>query len=104
MEIARALAGRPRLLLLDEPAGGVNPTEVDEQIALFRQLRDDGITVMLVEHNVRAVRTLCDRVVVMHAGKKIAEGTPEDAFAHAEVVRVYLGRREPGGARPPPCR
>ncbi len=92
VEIARALAGRPRLLLLDEPAGGLNPTEVDEQIALFRRLRDDGITVMLVEHNVRAVRTLCDRVVVMHAGKKVTEGTPEDAFGHAEVVRVYLGR------------
>ena len=92
VEIARALAGRPRLLLLDEPAGGLNPTEVDEQIALFRRLRADGITVMLVEHNVRAVRTLCDRVVVMHAGKKITEGTPEDAFGHAEVVRVYLGR------------
>jgi branched-chain amino acid transport system ATP-binding protein len=92
VEIARALAGRPRLLLLDEPAGGLNPTEVDEQIALFRRLREDGITVMLVEHNVRAVRTLCDRVVVMHAGRKIADGTPEDAFRHAEVVRVYLGR------------
>ena len=92
VEIARALAGRPRLLLLDEPAGGLSPAEVDEQIALFRQFRADGITVMLVEHNVRAVRTLCDRVVVMHAGRKVTEGTPKQAFEHAEVVRVYLGR------------
>jgi len=92
VEIARALAGRPRLLLLDEPAGGLSPAEVDEQIALFRQCRADGITVMLVEHNVRAVRTLCDRVVVMHAGRKVTEGTPKQAFEHAEVVRVYLGR------------
>jgi branched-chain amino acid transport system ATP-binding protein len=93
LEIARALATRPRLLLLDEPAAGLTPREVDTEVALFRQIRAEGTAIALVEHNVRAVRALCDRVVVLHAGKKIAEGTPSDVFAHAAVVQAYLGRR-----------
>ena len=92
LEIARALASRPRLLLLDEPAAGLNPVEVDAALALFRELRAGGITLVIVEHNVRAVRTVCDRVIVLNAGKKIAEGTPEEALEHAAVVQVYLGR------------
>jgi len=92
VELARALATRPRLLLLDEPAAGLTAGEVDAAIALFRRIRAQGTAIVLVEHNVRAVRALCDRVVVMHAGKKIAEGAPAEALAHAEVVQVYLGK------------
>ncbi len=92
VEIARALATRPRLLLLDEPAAGLNPAEVDAALAFFGQIRAGGITLVIVEHNVRAVRAVCDRVVVLNSGKKIAEGTPAEALEHAEVVEVYLGR------------
>ena len=91
LEIARALATRPRLLLLDEPAAGLDPVEVDAALALFGQLRAGGITLVIVEHNVRAIRGVCDRVIVLDAGKTIAEGTPEEALAHAAVVQVYLG-------------
>ncbi len=93
LEIARALATHPRLLLLDEPVAGLTPTEVDAAVALFRGIRAEGVAIALVEHNVRAVRALCDRIVVLHAGRKIAQGTPEDVFAHAAVVEAYLGRR-----------
>ena len=92
LEIARALATRPRLLLLDEPTAGLNPVEVDAALALFGQIRAGGVTVVIVEHNVRAVRALCDRVIVLNSGKKIAEGAPAEALEHAAVVEVYLGR------------
>lgn len=91
LEIARALATRPRLLLLDEPAAGLNPVEVDAALALFGRIRGDGITLVIVEHNVRAIRAVCDRVVVLNSGRKIAEGTPAEALDHAAVVQVYLG-------------
>jgi len=92
LEIACALATRPRLLLLDEPAAGLNLEEVDALFALFSRFRAGGMTLIIVEHNIRAVRALCDRVVVLNSGKKIAEGTPAQALEHAEVVQVYLGR------------
>jgi branched-chain amino acid transport system ATP-binding protein len=92
LEIARALATRPRLLLLDEPAAGLNHVEVDAALALFGRIRAGGITLVIVEHNVRAIRAVCDRVVVLNSGRKIAEGTPADALEHAAVVQVYLGR------------
>ncbi|HET7264579.1 MAG TPA: ABC transporter ATP-binding protein [bacterium] len=91
LEVARALAAGPRLLLLDEPAAGLNPTEVGALLALFRRLRGGGITMVIVEHNIGAIRDLCDRVVVLDAGRKIAEGRPEDVLRHAGVVEVYLG-------------
>jgi branched-chain amino acid transport system ATP-binding protein len=91
LEIARAVAAGPRLLLLDEPAAGLNATEVGALVTLIRRLRAGGITVVIVEHNVGAVRELCDRVVVLNAGRKIAEGLPADALEHAAVVDVYLG-------------
>jgi len=91
LEIARALATRPRLLLLDEPAAGLNPAEVDAALSLFDRIRMGGVTLVIVEHNVRAVRTLCDSVIVLSSGKVIAEGTPAQALEHAEVVQVYLG-------------
>lgn len=91
LEVARALAAGPRLLLLDEPAAGLNPAEVGALLALFRGLREGGVTIVIVEHNVGAIRDLCDRVVVLDAGRKIAEGRPDEALEHARVVEVYLG-------------
>ncbi len=92
LEIARALAAHPRLLLLDEPVAGLNSAEVDAVLSLFSRIRAGGVTLIVVEHNVRAVRALCDRVVVLNSGQKIAEGPPAEALRHAEVVQVYLGR------------
>jgi len=92
LEIGRALATQPRLLLLDEPVAGLNPAEVNGLLALLGEIRAGGVTLVIVEHNVRLMRALCDRIVVLHSGKKIAEGTPAEALDHAEVVRVYLGR------------
>ncbi len=92
LETARALATRPRLLLLDEPAAGLNPVEVDAALSLFGRIRSGGVTLIIVEHNVRAVRSVCDRILVLNAGRKIAEGTPEEALGHAEVIQVYLGQ------------
>lgn len=91
VELARALAGNPRVLLLDEWLAGLNPTELQTGIELIRSLRDDGRTVILVEHVMDAIRSLCDRCVVMSSGVKIAEGRPEEALAQPEVVRAYLG-------------
>lgn len=96
LEVARVLAAGPRLLLLDEPAAGLNPTEVGALLGLFRKMRAGGITIVIVEHNVGAIRDLCDRVVVLNAGRKIAEGRPDEALDHAGVVEVYLG----GAGRP----
>jgi branched-chain amino acid transport system ATP-binding protein len=98
VELARALAGDPRVLLLDEWLAGLNPTELQAGIALVRSLRDDGRTVILVEHVMDAIRSLCDRCVVMNGGVKIAEGTPAQALAAPEVVRAYLGDPEPAGS------
>ncbi|MDR7486492.1 MAG: ABC transporter ATP-binding protein [Armatimonadota bacterium] len=91
LEIARALATAPRLLLLDEPIGGLNPAEGDAMLALFQRIRGDGVAVILVEHNVRAVRAVCDRVLVLNSGHKIAEGRADEALAQPQVAEVYLG-------------
>ena len=91
VELARALASDPEILLLDEWLAGLNPTELQTGIALIRSLRDDGRTVVLVEHVMDAIRSLCDRCVVMNSGQKIAEGTPEEALSDPQVVRAYLG-------------
>jgi len=91
LELARALALQPRLLLLDEWLAGLNPTELRDGIALVRSLRGAGITILMVEHVMDAIRSLCDRCVVMNAGKRIAEGTPDAVLADPEVVRAYLG-------------
>ena len=91
LELARALAADPKLLLLDEWLAGLNPTELQEGIELIRSLREDGITIILVEHVMDAIRMLCDRCVVMAAGSKIAEGTPDDVLANPEVIKVYIG-------------
>lgn len=91
VELARVLAGEPELLLLDEWLAGLNPTELETGIDLIHALRDEGRTVVLVEHVMDAIRSLCDRCVVMSSGKKIAEGTPDEVLSDREVIRAYLG-------------
>ena len=91
VELARTLASDPKVLLLDEWLAGLNPTELAEGIALIRRLREEGRTIILVEHVMDAIRSLCDRCVVMSSGAKIAEGTPDEVLSDAEVIRAYLG-------------
>jgi len=95
LEVARALATHPRLLLLDEPLAGLNPAEAAAALDLFAGIRDEGTTLMIVEHNVGAVRSICGRVVVLNSGQTIAEGTPDAVLADARVMEVYLGERAP---------
>jgi branched-chain amino acid transport system ATP-binding protein len=91
VELARALASDPKVLLLDEWLAGLNPTELKTGIALIEQLRGEGRTIIIVEHVMHAIRSLCDRCIVMSSGVKIAEGTPREVLADGEVIRAYLG-------------
>ena len=91
VELARVLAGEPKVLLLDEWLAGLNPTELATGIELINALRDEGRTIVMVEHVMDAIRSLCDRCVVMASGGKIAEGTPDNVLSDQEVVRAYLG-------------
>ena len=86
-----ALATRPSLLMLDEPVTGMNATEIGVMMNLIRKIRDDGITIVLVEHNMKAVMGLSDRITVLSYGEKIAEGTPEEIRADRNVIEAYLG-------------
>jgi branched-chain amino acid transport system ATP-binding protein len=93
LEIARALATDPKILFLDEPMGGLNPTEVETACELVRRIRQDGVTVILVEHHLKAIMKISDRIVVLHHGVKIADGAPQDVVKNRDVISAYLGER-----------
>ncbi len=95
LELARAVAARPLLLLADEPCAGLNHTETEEIVDLLREIRTRGVTVLLVEHDMAAVMRISDRIFVLDAGSKIAEGAPEAVAQDARVIAAYLGTPEP---------
>jgi branched-chain amino acid transport system ATP-binding protein len=91
LEVARALATKPEILLLDELMAGLNPTEVAQAMELVTRIRDEGITIFMIEHVMKAIMSVCDRIIVLHHGKKIAEGTPQEIATSKTVIEVYLG-------------
>jgi len=96
LEVARALATEPRLLLLDEAMAGLNHTEIDQAVGLVKQLSQRGLTIVIVEHVMRAIMAVAQHIVVLDHGQKIAEGSPKEVAENPEVIRAYLGS---GGAR-----
>jgi branched-chain amino acid transport system ATP-binding protein len=91
LEIARALATQPELLLLDESFAGLNPAELDESIGIIGRIKDRGITIMIIEHHMKVIMSISDRIVVVNYGQKIAEGTPDQIRANPLVIDAYLG-------------
>jgi branched-chain amino acid transport system ATP-binding protein len=94
LEIARALATQPELLLLDESFAGLNSSELDESIGIIRKIKERGITIMIIEHHMKVIMSISDRIVVLNYGEKIAEGTPQDIRNNAGVVEAYLGEAQ----------
>ncbi|UCD10236.1 MAG: ABC transporter ATP-binding protein [Dehalococcoidales bacterium] len=91
VEVARALATDPELLLLDELMAGLNPTEISDTMELVSRIREKGITILMIEHVMKAIMSICDRIIVLHHGETIAEGTPEEVSTSKQVIEVYLG-------------
>jgi branched-chain amino acid transport system ATP-binding protein len=91
LEVARALATEPDLLLLDEVMAGLNPTEVAQAMELVKRIRERGITILMIEHVMKAIMNICERIIVLHHGEKIAEGAPENISKNKTVIEVYLG-------------
>src|SRR4030043_107943 len=92
LEVARALATKPELLMLDELIAGLNPTETAQAMELVTRMRDRGITILMIEHVMKAIMSVCDRIMVLHHGEKIAEGTPGQITNNPTVIDVYLGK------------
>ncbi|MCG6878628.1 MAG: ABC transporter ATP-binding protein [Deltaproteobacteria bacterium] len=98
LEVARALATQPDLLLLDEMMEGLNPTEVAKAMALVRKIQARGVTVIMIEHVMKAIMNVCERIMVLHHGAKIAEGTPSQVSADKTVIEVYFGAKANAGS------
>jgi branched-chain amino acid transport system ATP-binding protein len=98
LEVARALATRPELLLLDELMAGLTYTEVAQAMELVKKIREKGVTIIMIEHVMKAIMNVCDRIIVLHHGKKIAEGTPQEIASSQTVVEVYLGEQSHTGS------
>jgi branched-chain amino acid transport system ATP-binding protein len=98
LELARALATNPELLLLDEIMAGLNPTEVAQAMELVTRIRGKGITIIMIEHVMKAIMNVCERIMVLHHGQKIAEGTPQEITTSKKVVEVYLGEKAHAGS------
>ena len=93
LELAKALAMQPKVLLCDEVMAGLNLVEIEEVIEVIRKVRDDGISVLVIEHVIKAIKSLSDRLLVLHHGEKIADGEPGSVLANQTVIEAYLGKR-----------
>jgi branched-chain amino acid transport system ATP-binding protein len=98
LEVARALATNPKVLLLDEMMAGLNPAELAQAMELVTRIRDKGITIIMIEHVMKAIMNVCERIMVLHHGVKIAEGTPQEIATSTTVIKVYLGEKAHAGS------